>query len=216
MEAADLPDRGPRHYLVHLLEAREEITRQLRRQEAGSDEALVLEGLLSKLDALESHWGELAAFCDALPRTLVHGDFVPKNLRISRNGAGLELTIFDWEMAGIGVQAPDLAQLLEPERSAVARGQRSKRIDRFSANPCLDTYRRMLSDAPEELEPETIEYSAAVGNVLRCLAGIDWTCSQATTTWTPVQDLRIYSGWLGSAMQMVGWSARSRRVLERT
>jgi ATP-binding cassette, subfamily B, bacterial len=215
MEAADLPDRGPRHYLVHLLEAREEITRQLRRQEAGSDEALVLEGLLSKLDALESHWGELAAFCDALPRTLVHGDFVPKNLRISRNGAGLQLTIFDWEMAGIGVQAPDLAQLLEPERSAGARGERSKRIDRFSANPCLETYCRMLSDAAEAPTPETVERSAAVGNLFRCLAGIDWTCSQATATWTPAEDLHIYSGWLGNAMKTAGWTSPGRRALAR-
>jgi ATP-binding cassette subfamily B protein len=215
MEAADLPDRGSRHYLMHLLGAREEITRQLRRQE-GADGALVLEDLLCQLGLLESCWGELAAFCDALPRTLVHGDFVPKNLRVSRDGAGLGLTIFDWEMAGIGVQAPDLAQLLEPERSAAARGQRSKRIDRFSANPCLETYRSMLSGEAGELEPETVELTAAVGNLLRCLAGIDWTCSQATTTWTPVQDLRIYSGWLGNAMQMAGWSAPSQRVLART
>jgi ATP-binding cassette subfamily B protein len=215
MEAADLPDRGSRHYLVHLLSAREEITRQLRREQGGADGAAVLEDLLDKLNALESSWGELAAFCDALPRTLVHGDFVPKNLRICRNGAGMGLTIFDWEMAGIGVQAPDLAQLLEPERSAAARGQRSKRIDRFSANPCLETYRSMLAGAADEPGPETIELSAAVGNVLRCIAGIDWTCSQATTTWTPVQDLRVYSGWLGNAMKVAGWTSPSRGLLAR-
>jgi ATP-binding cassette, subfamily B, bacterial len=215
MEDADLPDRGPRHYLVHLLGARDELTRQVRRQQ-DPEGAQVLEDLLFKLDVVESRWSELTAFCDRLPRTLVHGDFVPKNLRLSKNGAGVALTIFDWEMAGIGVQAPDLAQLLEPERSAVARGQRSKRIERFSANPSLETYRSMLSVAPNEPDPETVELSAAVGNLLRCLAGIDWTCSQATTSWTPVQDLQIYSGWLGNAMQMVGWSSGSRRMLART
>ena len=82
----DLPDRGPRHYLVHLLNAREEIVRQLRLHDARSDEAPVLEDLLSKLDVLEARWGELAAFCDTLPRTLVHGDFVSRNLRIIAQG----------------------------------------------------------------------------------------------------------------------------------
>ena len=116
-----LPDRGPRHYLVHLLNAREEIERHLRRPSAAADGPLVLEDLLSKLDMLESRWREVAAFCDTLPRTLVHGDLVPKNMRILRDGRSIGLAVFDWETAGLGVQAPDLAQLLEPQRSWYAR-----------------------------------------------------------------------------------------------
>jgi hypothetical protein len=73
----------------------------------------------------------------------------------------------------------------------------------------------MISDAAEVPKPETVERSAAVGNVFRCLAGIDWTCSQATTTWTPVQDLHIYSGWLGNAMETPGWISPRRKVLRR-
>ena len=56
-----------------------------------------------------------------------------------------------------------------------------------------------------ELDAETVAQSAAVGNVFRCMAGIDWTCSQATATWCPVDDFRVYSEWLGNAMQMAGW-----------
>ncbi len=80
----------------------------------------VLADLLYKLDVLESHWAELSAFCDTLPDTVVHGDLVPKNLRILGDGDSPGLAIFDWETAGLGVQAPDLAQLLEPERSRSA------------------------------------------------------------------------------------------------
>jgi ATP-binding cassette subfamily B protein len=209
-----LPDRGPRHYMVHLLNAREEISRHLRREGGATEGGVVLADLLSRLDLVESRWGELSAFCDTLPETVVHGDLVPKNLRIMRNERGIGLAVFDWETAGLGVQAPDLAQLLEPERIALARRQRSKRLDRFSANPCLDTYSSVLRTHAAESDADTAEQSAAIGNLFRCLAGIDWTCSQATSTWYPVDDFRVYSEWLDDAMHMAGWSAPGRRILE--
>jgi ATP-binding cassette subfamily B protein len=217
LEVADLPDRGPRHYLVHLLSAREEIERQLHRQEAASDEAPILDDLLLKLDALESCWGEVTAFCDTLPRTLVHGDLVPKNVRIVDRGSGIALAIFDWEMAGFGVQAPDLAQLLEPERSEVTHLLRSKRFDRFSANPCLETYHSVLTASAQDLDADTVGVAAAVGNLFRCLAGIDWACSEATTAWYPLDDFRVYSEWLGNAMrdsmQFAGWPSPDQEFL---
>jgi ATP-binding cassette subfamily B protein len=214
LQASDLPDRGQRHYLIHLLNAREEIERHLRRQQTGTDGALVLSDLLLKLELLESRWSELTAFCDTLPETLVHGDLFPNNLRITSNGHGIGLAIFDWEYAGVGAQAPDLAQLLEPERSEVALLHRSKQFYRFSANPCLDTYRSVLTASATGFEAEAVEHSAAVGSLFRCLAGIDWACSQATATWCPMDDFRVYSRWLGDAIEVAGWSAPGRRVLE--
>ena len=208
-----LPDRGHRHYLVHLLNAREEISRHLRREEAASEGGLVLANLLSKLDLIESRWGEVTAFCDTLPETVVHGDLVPKNLRILRRGDDVGLAVFDWETAGLGVQAPDLAQLLEPERAALARRHRSKRVDRFSAKPCLTTYRSVLRAHGTGPYVETVEQSAAVGSLFRCLAGIDWTCSAATSTWYPVDDLRIYAKRLGDAMRVAGWSSPEQEIL---
>jgi hypothetical protein len=202
--ALDVPDRGPRHYFVHLLRAREQVERQLRRKQDRVDAVLVMENLRSKLDVLESRWSEWAAFCEVLPRTLVHGDLVPKNLRIKRDGMRVGLAMFDWETAGVGPQAPDLAQLLEPERSEIALVRRSERFDRFSANPCLDTYRSLLVTSGVELEKETVDMSAAVGNLFRCVAGLDWTCSQATASWSPIDDFWVYSEWLGSAMELAG------------
>jgi ATP-binding cassette, subfamily B, bacterial len=211
---SDLPDRGPRHYLIHLLNAREEIARQLRRRTDTADGAVVLADLLFKLDLLESRWSELAGFCETLPQTLVHGDLVPKNLRVMRNGRGTGLAIFDWETAGLGVQAPDLAQLLEPQRSVLASLPRLKRSGRFSANPCLETYRVALAATTGSPDADTVEQAAAVGNLFRCLAGIDWACSQATATWYPVDDFRVYSQWLGNAMQLAGWSSPGPVLVE--
>jgi ATP-binding cassette subfamily B protein len=211
--AADLPDRGARHYLVHLLAGREVIARQLRRLQAEPDAAYLLEDLLWKLELLEEDWDELATFCDTLPQTLVHGDLVSKNLRVMGTGDEAWLAIFDWETAGFGVQAPDLAQLVGPERAALGSGKRSKHFYRFSANPCLDTYRSLLAGTGAELDAETVQRAAAVGNLFRCLAGINWTCVQATATFCPVDELRIYVEWLGSAMSQAGWSIPSTAAL---
>ena len=214
VQSSLLPDRGPRHYLVHLLNAREEIERRMRRPGDEADGPQVLEDLLSLLDMLESRWPDVSAFCDTLPQTLVHGDLVPKNMRILRDGRSTGLAVFDWETAGLGVQAADLAQLLEPQLSWYANRRSPKRVDRFSANPCLDTYRSVLADSGTDCDAGTIEQAAAVGNVFRCVAGIDWTCTQATAAWYPVDDFRLYSEWLGNAMQVAGWSVPRNRVLE--
>jgi len=49
---------------------------------------------------------------EALPRTLVHNDFNPRNLTLRRTAASLRLCAFDWELAAIGVPQHDLAELL--------------------------------------------------------------------------------------------------------
>ena len=56
-------------------------------QEAAADGPVVLADLLSKLDAARVALGRAGAFCATLPQTVVHGDLVPKNLRILRDGA---------------------------------------------------------------------------------------------------------------------------------
>jgi hypothetical protein len=209
----DLPDRGPRHYLVQLYTARDEIGRQLRRRHADPRAAPVFQSVAAKLDELESSWDDVAGFCDQVPRTFVHGDLVPKNLRIVSPGARPGLAIFDWETAGIGPQAPDLAQLLDSERSALARpaGRRPKHVERFSAHPCLATYHDVLGRAAPDLD--VIARSAAIGSVFRCVAGISWACEQSTSVWSPIDDFEIYDGWLGNALrEALESSSSSMRV----
>ncbi|MEV6964068.1 phosphotransferase [Hamadaea sp. NPDC051192] len=47
---------------------------------------------------------------DALPKTLIHNDFSPRNIALRRNGLGL--VAFDWELATVGLPQRDLAELL--------------------------------------------------------------------------------------------------------
>jgi thioester reductase-like protein len=60
------------------------------------------------IDTIGDWWPQL----DALPRTLVHNDFNPRNLTLRKTATGLCLCAFDWELAGIGVPQHDLAELL--------------------------------------------------------------------------------------------------------
>ncbi len=49
---------------------------------------------------------------DALPHTLIHNDFNPRNFVLCRRGDGLRVCAFDWELATIGTPLRDLAELL--------------------------------------------------------------------------------------------------------
>jgi NADP-dependent 3-hydroxy-3-methylglutaryl-CoA reductase len=55
---------------------------------------------------IPSWWQEL----EAMPRTLVHNDFSPRNIALRRDGG--RLVAFDWELATLHVPQRDLAELM--------------------------------------------------------------------------------------------------------
>src|SRR5206468_164689 len=107
--AARLPERGPDHYLEHLRSARATIVRNLGNPLLRAEDLAGLGNIVSGCDFLEARWNRIERFCDALPRTLVHGDLVVKNMRVRLGRAASALLVFDWETAGWGVPAPDLS-----------------------------------------------------------------------------------------------------------
>jgi thioester reductase-like protein len=71
------------------------------------------EPLLPLQRALVASLGTWWPALRALPQTLVHNDFNPRNFTLSRNPDGpVSLCVFDWELAGIDVPQHDLAELL--------------------------------------------------------------------------------------------------------
>lgn len=58
--------------------------------------------------SMSDWWGELCA----MPRTLIHNDFNPRNLAFRITGGGPAACLFDWELATLGVPQHDLAELL--------------------------------------------------------------------------------------------------------
>ena len=92
-----------------------------------------------------------------MPRALVHNDLVVKNLRVRDTPKGPTLLVFDWEFAGWGIPAADLAQS----------------VDR-AASPELEVYGSILNREHSDLELRDIQAVAACGRLLRLINQISW------------------------------------------
>jgi aminoglycoside phosphotransferase (APT) family kinase protein len=125
-----------------------------------------------------------------MPLTLVHGDFVAKNLRVRNSQEGPILLPLDWETAGWGVPAADLAQV-------VGR----------AARPDLATYWSIVRESSWELDLPTLQRLADLGVVFRVLAAIRWTSEALPYRWLhmPMLDMRSYDDRLRVVMQATNW-----------
>jgi ATP-binding cassette subfamily B protein len=209
-EASRLPDRGADHYLVHLRSAHQAVSRQLFDRAGDREELGVLVALLLQLETLGSRWDEVRAFCETLPKTFVHGDLSRSNLRVRPGAAGVDLVAFDWEKAGWGVAAPDVAHLGPRNRLAAARFRDEGQFGGFCLDPCLDTYASAVRNGSAHPDRETVELMATVGSLFRCIATVDWRARRFTRAFTPVVDLYLCSLWLSNAMELTGWDGASR------
>jgi len=152
-----LPDRELDHYMRLLRGCRAMLLHHLGGSALSAEDAAVFRNVAAHLDTLESLWGELEEICDVMPRALVHGDFVNKNLRIRDSAAGPVLLVFDWEFAGWGVPAADLAQF----------------IDR-AASPDLSLYCSISNREQLHLDLRDMQAVAACGNLLRMVDQMSW------------------------------------------
>src|SRR5262249_37477 len=105
-----IPRRGLHHYLQSLQGCRAILLHYLSMNGLPAVDADLLRKVVAHLEALESVWKQIEEICDVMPPSLVHGDFVYKNLRLRDTAAGPVLLVFDWEYASWGVAAIDLAQ----------------------------------------------------------------------------------------------------------
>ncbi|TMB07524.1 MAG: hypothetical protein E6J71_29505, partial [Deltaproteobacteria bacterium] len=119
--ARGLPDGGPPRYLDHLRGGLQTVRANLANPALTADDAATLGRLASDLDRLESAWAALACACTGLPATLVHGDLQRKNLYVRNDAGQTALYAIDWETAGWGVPAADLARIDLPTYWSVVR-----------------------------------------------------------------------------------------------
>lgn len=166
--AARLPGRGMDHHLRTLEAGRAAIAAHGDDPSLSRAEASILNRLAALLGEVRGSWRQLTEICAELPPTLVHGDLVRKNLRVGGAGDASALVAFDWENAGWGPPALDLAQ--------------SKLSERFAANACLDAYRCVLGPAASPSR-EGVERQATAGTVLRFLAASHWAGQSLGPAW---------------------------------
>jgi len=157
--ARRLPSAGPARYIAHLRAGRDRIRTNFGNRALTPGDRDLLAQVLAALDRAESRWATLERACATFPETLVHGDFRPKNVRVREEPGGLALHVFDWELAGWGVPAADLA----PARGAIGACP----VD-------LDEYARELADLGAGLHTADLRRLCDLGHLFRRLAAIDW------------------------------------------
>jgi aminoglycoside phosphotransferase (APT) family kinase protein len=189
-----LPDRGPDHYLQRLRSTRTALLERVGNRALSADETALLRTVAAQCDVIEAHWGELERFFEGRPRTLVHGDFVIKNLRIEPTSPSPALLVFDWEMAGWGLPASDLAQFVGN-----------------TVTPDLEVYWSVLRQNFPNLGVYEIQRLANYGTVLRVLDKIFWeTVTMVGDSYeflvNPLLSVKKYEPQLGAGLRALGWS----------
>jgi thiamine kinase-like enzyme len=188
-----LPDHGPDYYLEHLRSARLTILRNLTNPALGTDDLAVLKTILSQYDSLEAGWKQVHNFCQAIPSTLVHGDFRKKNVYVRTDDrTGTVLFPIDWETAGWGVAAADLA----PSRSRYG----GHHVD-------VITYWSIVRECWPGLDMSALQRLVRVGIVFRQLAAINWQSTSLGSEWAKeaVKLMRLYQAELSEILQDAQW-----------
>jgi aminoglycoside phosphotransferase (APT) family kinase protein len=192
--AARLPDRGPGHYGQLLRALRIRPRERLARCVPSAEQLVSLERLAARCEALERYWDRVEHVCAGMPRVPIHGDFSYKNLRVRAGPGGPTLLVYDWETAGWGVPAVDLAQSPLP-------------APHFAAQPDLATYWEAVRDHWPRTDLGTIKQWANLGTLFRCIAAITWDIhSWERGTRKLLKRAALYQAILAHALQAAGWA----------
>jgi hypothetical protein len=168
-----LPSVGPRECANQIHRAMDRIGSFIGNPALAEDDRAVLGELIGQCELLLGHSDVLDRHCRHFQPTLVHGDFVAKNLRICVEAAVAHLLVFDWEMAGYGVPAADLAECDDPANYRASVG----------GTLCSRT-----------LTPTDVESLVLIGKCLRWAAAVDWASWGLEGPWVrkPMRNLRCY------------------------
>src|SRR5437867_10698561 len=196
--ARRLPDAGPNRFREFGRAAREAIPRQFSNPVLTADDVEFLENVLTGVAEVEAPWSDIEALCAGAPATLVHGDFNGKNIRLGSAGGGTTCLVFDWEDAGWGVPAVDLAQQAVPASN-------------LSASPDFPTYLSIVHERWPRMSGEDWLRLAYCGSVFRTLAALYWEAPGLATEWVSKDgaNIRLYEAELANALSRIGWDGYS-------
>jgi len=180
--AFNLPPRTSDYYLDFLRTDRDAILQNRHNPALSSSDLACLDALLSQFDLLESNWSWMEELCHRWPNVLVHGDFGQVNVHLRHGPQGLALVVFDWEDAGWGVPAVDLAQFLGIPGAV-------------SVSPDIMTYWSAARESWPDLGLEDMLQLAHIGAIFQSLVGLCWK------SWSLSPQ---YSEWLPSFMEFAG------------
>jgi hypothetical protein len=189
--AAQMPDTGPRYFRTVADVAIEGLAGSLEHPALSDADRSVLRAIASHVEAVVERWDEIEAACALAPLGVVHGDFVPKNVRIRDGRHGPELVAFDWETAGAASPAADLA-LLPQEGSS------------------LRDYYGLVRAAWPDLSWRDAQELARAGRLLRLLHAVQWELRSFRHEWIEraLRNMRSYEKHLREDVEGGAWLSR--------
>jgi hypothetical protein len=187
--SALLPDTGLTYFRSVAEAAIDSVVAGREHPGLSHEDAWVLQAIEGHVDAIAAHWDEVEAACADSPLGLVHGDFVPKNLRVCDRGAEPELISFDWETAGAASPAADLAMLPDDDRS-------------------LWLYHTLVRGAWPGLSWEDVRLLERTGSMFRVLHCVQWEARSFRWAWIDRATRRMagYERRLREIVEWNGWS----------
>ena len=189
----NLPRRGAEHYYEHLTSALNRLAMYEPAPHFSPEDRKILAQVARQCQVVAQHWPLIVEFLGQLPETLVHGDFVPKNLRMRGMGSQRHLVALDWETAGIATPAADLAELAQ--QFGVRREEEVR------------SYRESSGNLWQGFSLQTLERAAQFGTLLRLLASVDWMSYSLAYPWPqkPIRKLQSYEEYLSEIFDQLGW-----------
>ena len=183
--ARRLPRLDADHYLSTLRSIRCRIPQVRAIRSLAAPQSAVLGDIDRQCQFLESGWDGIEALAGRLPRTLVHGDCLAKNVHVRATPQGPDVAFFDWGGAGWGLPGTDLGQLDVPHHV----GSTTRRD--------LAIYAAIARERWPDLDLTTIESLASLGQTFWSLKVISRELEAFESRWATVEEtignLRVYA-----------------------
>jgi hypothetical protein len=189
-----LPEHGTNYYLKKLDEICERIKQNFPKTVLNNKDKKILKKIVLHCEYLKSCWNEIESLCLQMPRTVSHGDFVAKNMRLHHNQQGITVYVFDWETTGWGSPAIDLAQIPQA-------------FTRFSAKVHIDTYTAIIRRHWINLKLDTLSRIVHLGTLFRLLMCIEWMTLYLKYSYLerPMRKLEYYESKLDNIVKSARW-----------
>ena len=178
-----LPRRGPSHYRGLLGAAHRSISSCGASGSFAHQDRKLIRTVLAHCEELGASWEQLASVCLTTPDTLVHGDFISKNVKVRNCGNEPCILAYDWEKAGWGTPAEDIS-----------------RVD-------IPTYWSTIRGRWPDLTIADLERLSSVGRVFRCIVFLDWIAPRLRNDCAVqgLEDLRRCESWLAELLAAACW-----------
>jgi aminoglycoside phosphotransferase (APT) family kinase protein len=186
-----LRDRGPAFHRGELLSALEALVAASSSPVLSDSDSTLVHELLTRLEGLSDQWTSIEDQYSGspIPETLVHGDFKEVHLCHQQTSEGPSLVAIDWNEAGWGRPAIDLAKFLD-----------------YPIRPSLLPYLDVARDYWPDVDAEAIRQLGLVGEVFRAVAAIRWASERLLRPWigSPISKLRYHLDWLDRSLVELG------------